>query len=109
MASKTNPKGRRYTPNERRDILEFIRQYNSSHGRGGATAAMKKFGISQPTLSLWISKAGDSQAGDGTSPNGSGIKSKVLQQLVEIDRQILQKRAELEALEARFRELKSKL
>jgi transposase-like protein len=109
MASKTNAKGRRYTPQEKREILEFITQYNSQHGRGGATAAMKKFGISQPTLSLWINNSGGDGDPGGTPPHGSGAKTKLLHQLVEIDRQMARKRAELESLEMQFSKLKSQL
>lgn len=53
-AKKKATKGKRYTDAEKAEILQFV----ESHGRGGGTAAAKKFGVSQLTISSWKKKAG---------------------------------------------------
>ncbi len=67
MATKKKAtKGKRYTDVEKAEILQFV----ESHGRGGGTAAAKKFGVSQLTISSWKKKAG----GGTTKPaKASGI------------------------------------
>ena len=49
---------KRYNETEKSDILNFIENYNSEKGRGGATAAIKKFGVTAATLSAWSKKSG---------------------------------------------------
>ncbi len=63
-AKKTAPtkksavKGKRYTDQEKAEILAFV----EAQGRGGQTAAVKKFGVSALTISTWRKKAGVSAA-----------------------------------------------
>lgn len=47
-------KGKRYSDQERADILKFV----DEHGRGGASAAAKKFGVSPLTISSWRKQTG---------------------------------------------------
>lgn len=47
-------KGKRYSEAEKSEILAFIEK----QGRGGQTAASKKFGVSPLTLSSWRKKSG---------------------------------------------------
>lgn len=58
MAAKkaANKKGKRYSDVEKAEILNFI----AGQGRGGATQAAKKFGISPLTLSNWKKASGGS-------------------------------------------------
>ena len=58
MAAKkaANKKGKRYSDVEKAEILNFI----AGQGRGGATRAAKKFGISPLTLSNWKKASGGS-------------------------------------------------
>jgi transposase-like protein len=64
-AKKTASKGKRYSDSEKAEILEFITKTNAESGRGGQSAASKKFGISQLTLSSWIKKAANPGAPKG--------------------------------------------
>jgi hypothetical protein len=57
-AKKTTKKGKRYSAQEKAEILAFI----DSQGRGGQTAAAKKFGVSPLTLSSWRKSAGGEAA-----------------------------------------------
>lgn len=48
-AKKTTKKGKRYSEEEKAAILKFV----DDHGRGGASAAAKKYGVSPLTISTW--------------------------------------------------------
>jgi hypothetical protein len=58
MAAKktANKKGKRYSDAEKAEILNFI----AAQGRGGASKAAKKFGISPLTLTNWKKASGGS-------------------------------------------------
>lgn len=58
MATKTKTTGKRYSPEERKQIIDFVHQYNTDNGRGGATTASKKYGVSLLTIGNWMKKAG---------------------------------------------------
>ena len=45
--------GRRYSAEEKAEIVKFIQTYNAEHKRGGMKAASDKFGVSVVTLSNW--------------------------------------------------------
>lgn len=48
--------GKRYSAEEKAEIVEFIAAFDSEHKRGGMTAASEKFGVSVVTLSNWKNK-----------------------------------------------------
>ena len=45
--------GRRYSAEEKAEIVKFIQTFNAEHKRGGMKAASDKFGVSVVTLSNW--------------------------------------------------------
>lgn len=51
-------RGKRYTTEEKNNIIAFITEHNASKGRGGQSAAAAKFGISPITLASWLKKSG---------------------------------------------------
>jgi hypothetical protein len=63
-AKKAAKKGKRYSDAEKAEILGFIEK----QGRGGATLAAKKFGISPLTLTNWKKAA----SGKGGAPKSKG-------------------------------------
>jgi hypothetical protein len=67
-------KGKRYSDAEKAEILNFVVQ----QGRGGATLAAKKFGISPLTLTNWKKASG---AGPKKSKGGAIDKDAVLKML----------------------------
>lgn len=75
-AKKKTGKGKRYTEAEKADILQFV----ESHGRGGGTAAAKKFGVSQLTISSWKKAATGGSARSSKAP-GSVDRDEVLRAL----------------------------
>lgn len=58
-AAKAATKGKRYTAEEKAEILA----YAAAQGRGGQSAAAKKFGVSPLTLSNWKKGAADGGSG----------------------------------------------
>ena len=135
MASKKSNKGKRYTDEEKQEIVDFVNEYNAAKGRGGAANASKKFGVSQLTIGAWLKKgkggatkkvkAAAKKATKGAKrgrPPGRpakaavvaaaaapGGRAKVLAALAKADEAIAAKRAELDALEAKFEQLKASL
>ncbi len=115
MASKkASTKGKRYSTEEKQEIVEFVNQHNAANGRGGATAASKKFGASQLSIGAWV-KSSDINVVSKARKSGKGAaavtgnRSGVLAELSKLDGVIAAKRKELDALEVRFQQLKASL
>lgn len=53
MSAKKATKGRRYTPAEKKKVVDFVNEHNAANGRGGQSEAAKKFNISQLTIAKW--------------------------------------------------------
>lgn len=101
-------KGRRYSPEEKAKIIEHVEKVNASKGRGGQTAASKKFGISMLTISSWMNKpapgkAAGRGAGKSKSVNGALVK------LASVHSQIEAKEREIAKLRQQFDVLKRSL
>ncbi len=105
-------KGKLYTADEKQAVVDFANTHNAEYGRGGVTAAVKKFGASALTIASWVkSVPGGSHVGKGRaeSAGGSSKRGSVLAELSKLDQVIDAKRKELDALEARFQRLKASL
>lgn len=62
-AKKSSPKtARRYTDPEKAEVVQFVLNHDKAHGRGGQSAAVKKFGVSQLTVAKWLKDAGSKEA-----------------------------------------------
>jgi transposase-like protein len=61
-AIKVSQKGKRYSAEEKQEVVDFVENYNSENGRGGQSAASKQFGVSQLTIAGWLTAAGSSAA-----------------------------------------------
>ncbi len=115
MASKkASSKGKRYTAEEKQAVVDFVNSHNAENGRGGVTAAVKKFGASQLSIASWVKAGpaiGNPTKGGGTRPAklSDGKRSGVLAELSKLDQVIAGRRKELDALEARFQKLKGSL
>ncbi len=66
----------RYTQKKKDAVVAFIQQHNEEKGRGGQTAAVKKFGINPITIRSWMDKAG--VASPGKSGKKKGPKAKAV-------------------------------
>jgi transposase-like protein len=110
-APKKKSSGKRYTDQEKQEIVSFVARHNEENGRGGQSAAGKKFGVSALSISTWIKKFGSSSpspkptAAAKRSGKPSVIdlaKSAILEKMMEIS-------GEIEELQSEFAELKSQL
>ena len=111
MAAKKTTKGKRYSAEEKQSVVDFVNSHNEANGRGGVTAAVKKFGTSALTISAWVKSSGGTSVGKGrkAAKSAASGRSGVLADLSKLDGVIATKRKELDALEARFQKLKSSL
>jgi hypothetical protein len=102
-------KGRRYSTKEKADIIAFVDKVNADKGRGGQSAASKKYKISPLTISSWI------RAGAGSGIISTGVASvagpigKKLTKLQALHDQIARTEKELAKLKSQFNSLKSAL
>jgi transposase-like protein len=105
MASRKkakNSKGRRYSAEEKATVIAHLEKVNADRGRGGQTAASKKFGISMLTISTWM-KSSPGAAGSGTgrlkSINGALAKLTALHSQIEAkEKEIAKLRHEFDVL-----------
>lgn len=102
-------KGRRYTFKEKQEIVDFVDMVNAEKGRGGQSAAAKKYKISPLTIGTWL------RSGIGGEANGlattSGITSagpigKKLEMLQLLHGQISRAEKDLAMLKTQFEALK---
>lgn len=57
-------KGIRYTPEQKKSVVDFVEAYNAKKGRGGQNQAANKFKISVLTVSSWLKAAGAKKPGN---------------------------------------------
>ncbi len=109
MANRKNAKnsrGRRYSAEEKATIIGHVEKVNASKGRGGQTAASKKFGISMLTISSWLKKSPAAAVrGTGKSKSVNGA----LEKLAALHSQIEAKEKEVAKLRQQFDVLKRSL
>jgi transposase-like protein len=55
---KTPPTGIRYSVAKKQEVIDFVKKYNSANGRGGQSAAARKFKITPLTIAAWLRSAG---------------------------------------------------
>lgn len=116
MASKTKVAaksltGKRYTDAEKAEVLKFIEKANSEKGRGGQSAAAKKFGISQLTLASWLRTGGIAKK-PGRKPGSKGSDlslSGKLTSLAKLHEKITQAEKDLQKLKTAFSAVKASL
>ena len=104
-------KGRRYTLKEKQEVIAYVDMVNAEKGRGGQTAACKKFNLSPLTISSWV-RSGITADGDAPAiPAGvsAGPIGKKLAQLQALHDQIVRAERELGKLHSQFNALKSAL
>lgn len=97
-------RGKRYTADEKSKIIAFVESHNAANGRGGQSAAAKKFGVSQLTVSGWLKGAGVSgrgkSSGKGSMQNKLSTMSTLSQDIERLDKELTAKRAKFEAIKA---------
>lgn len=114
----------RYSDEQKKEVTDFVVAYNAANGRGGASTASKKFGISPLTVVAWLEAAGVSSKGSGKkaakpvkaakAPKAavarvSGGTNATLTSLLALSTQIDKAEAELAQLKSKFATLKASL
>ena len=59
---KASATGVRYTDAQKKEVVDFVIQYNSQNGRGGQSKAATKYKVTPLTISAWIKAAGATKA-----------------------------------------------
>ncbi|GAA5477562.1 hypothetical protein [Haloferula helveola] len=118
MSSKTKKtnKGKRYTDQEKAEILAYVEEVNSAKGRGGQSAASKKYKISPLTISSWLKSAGAAPKKKRgrkakavkVSATGGSIEKK-LAKLQSLHKEIARTESTLAKLQSQFESLKASL
>lgn len=112
MAKKKTTKGKRYTAEEKQEVIDYVASIDSEKGRGGVAAAQRKFGITSLTITNWKKRAngdaGSTKKGASVS-RGATAQSRVLHRLGEILDEIANKETELESLKKEYAKLKKKV
>ena len=127
MSSKPKAKlsRKRYSSDEKGEIIAFVKKHDVENGRGGKSAAVAKYGISPISLSSWIKAAGvpastgkkrgrkpgskNASKVISVSPAKNGSLSIKLRELGKVAGQIEKAESELGRLRARFESLKAAL
>jgi hypothetical protein len=95
-------RGKRYTQEEKNEIVTFIQNFNSENGRGGQTAAVKKFGVAQLTIAGWMKKLDGGKVSGGKGSIENKLTSMIVlgKEIDTLERLLASKRAKYDALKA---------
>ena len=63
--------GIRYTDAQKKEIVDFVVQYNSANGRGGQSAAAKKYKVTPLTISAWLKASGAPKVKKAVKPSNA--------------------------------------
>lgn len=94
-------KGKRYSENEKAQILSYVQEVNDQLGRGGITKASEKFGVSPISISRWLQQVSQKQP--------SNKVTNILRRMQKLHETIRVQEAELEELRKRYAKLRNKL
>ncbi len=101
--AKTKKKAKRYTAEQKKEILDFI----INEGRGGQTKAVKKFGVTAATIASWRRKEGGISL---TSGGATGSKElRAIEELGALLKEISVAEANLDKLRKTYMKVKAKL
>lgn len=106
----------RYDQKTKDEVIAFIEKYNKDNRRGGQSAAVEKFKVSPITIANWLKKAGVKKGGKAKAAapaKRAGGRPKKAAPAVSSVGEVLQRmgaiQKEIDALQAEFNALKSKL
>ncbi len=98
---------KRYSEDEKREIVDFVRKHNLEHRRGGVSAAVKKFGVSPITVNSWFSKVRQGTTDYSLSEKATPVE--IYQRLAELHQSIEEKDEELALMRKEYDKLKNRL
>lgn len=109
---------KRYDQKKKDEVVEFIQSYNAKNGRGGQSAAAKKFSINPITVKSWLVAAGGGAKPEKKSatrkqtrktaktPSGSLA---TLQRMTKIQEEITALQGQISTLQREYDSLKKTL
>jgi transposase-like protein len=100
---------KRYTEEEKSEIFAFIEKFNAENGRGGQTAAVKKFKVTPMTLSAWNKKSGKTSAKSKKAAKKMRNPSKLWDRLNTVKAEIAKLEKSLSKLNAESKELRKEI
>ena len=86
-----------------------MEKVNAERGRGGITAAGKKFGVTLLTISKWMSDQGAGLARSGNKRKGGTARSETLREMLALARKMEPLEKELRDLEQQYEQLKRRV
>ena len=102
-------RGKRYTLQEKAEVLDFVDRYNAEHGRGGQTAATKKFQLSPLSISSWRKQAVRNGSMSDTHSSSNMPVGRALAQLQDLHERIVEQERTIQSLKTKFAALKASL
>ncbi len=93
---------KRYSDEQRKEILSFIDSYNAQNRRGGQSAATKKYGVTALTLASWAKKSGQSKGKQKSS-------KRILERLEQVKIDIAKTEKKLTKLQMEANQLRQDL
>lgn len=97
-------RGVRYGADVKKEVVKFVHDYNQQNGRGGQSAAARKFDITILTVSAWLRNATDKSP--TTTPKGL---TKKVNALLDLSDQISKTESQLTKLKNQYASLSSSI
>lgn len=104
-------RGARYESSQKAKVVDFVNEYNATHGRGGQSQAAKHFGLSVLTVASWLRSphiAGSKALAvkGGSVPAGLNAK---FASLIEVSDQLRKLESEAARLRAKYDTLRASI
>lgn len=108
VSKSTAAKGRgvRYSDELKKDVVDFVTAYNQKNGRGGQSAAARKFKITILTVSSWLKGSGSAPA---KASKASGPLTNKVKALLDLGDRIRKAEAELRKLQDQYGSLSASI
>lgn len=100
---------KRYTEEQKTEILAFVEKFNADNGRGGQTAAVKKFGVTPLTLSAWAKKSGKKSKKAAKTVKKFRNPAKLIERLRVVSSEIAKAEKSLSKLQAEAKDLRKEI
>ena len=92
------PGTKRYSLLEQDEILDFIASVNAEKGRGGFSAAKKKYGIGHSTVKKWLRREGISSTLELGKKERAKASQKMRERMAAIRRELADLKAQHDKL-----------
>jgi transposase-like protein len=116
-ATRTKGRGVRYDAAKKQEVVDFVAEYNQKNGRGGQSAAARKYGVTILTVSSWLKGSGKvakaPKAGKvAQAPKAakvSGALTGKVKALLDLGDRIRKAEAELQKLQGQYGSLSASI